>query len=401
MTDNAVHDALERIVASAGFVNSPRMSRFLRFVVEETAAGRSAGLKEYVVALRVFDKAESFDPTADPTVRVEASKLRAKLARYYETEGRGDPLIIEIPKGHYGARFRARDDSVVDRPPAMEAAPATLTTGRRTVKVQAIPEATTKVIEPRAVRPPASIRHRAAFAIGVAVLAAAGGYAAWVLTRARPTAPTGRIMLAVLPFQNLTGDPEQEYLCDGLTEEMIAHLGGVDRARLGVIARTSAMHYKRTTKRADEIGRELGVEYLLETSLRRIGNRVRITAQLIVARSQSHVWVEQYDRDAQDILALQREVAAMVTWRTLSSLGVTPRNLNASHERQATNSAAYEHYLRGRFHWLKSSGTSRRPSRSIRPTRGPTVAWRTPMRCWVATRSCQSTSRTRWDDRQP
>jgi TolB-like protein len=355
MTDNAaVHDALERIVASAGFVNSPRMSRFLRFVVEETAAGRSAGLKEYVVALRVFDKAESFDPTVDATVRVEASKLRAKLARYYETEGRGDPLIIEIPKGRYGARFRARD-SAVDRPPAIEAAPDSLTTSRGTVTVEAVPEAPAEVIEPRAVRLSASIRHRAAFAIGVTVLAVAGGYAAWVLTRARPTAPTGRIMLAVLPFQNLTGDPEHEYLCDGLTEEMIAHLGGVDRARLGVIARTSAMHYKTTTKRVDEIGRELGVEYLLETSLRRIGNRVRITAQLIDARSQSHVWVEQYERDAQDILALQREVAAAVTWRTLSSLDVTPQNLNASPERQATSPAAYEHYLRGRFHWLKST----------------------------------------------
>ena len=108
MTDNAaVQEALGRIVASAGFANSPRMSRFLRFVVEETAAGRATSLKEYVVGLRVFDKPDSFDPTVDPTVRVEASKLRAKLARYYETEGRGDALIIEMPKGHYGARFRA------------------------------------------------------------------------------------------------------------------------------------------------------------------------------------------------------------------------------------------------------------------------------------------------------
>ena len=125
MPDNAaVQEALERIVASAGFVNSPRMSRFLRFVVEETAAGRAAGLKEYVVGLRVFDKAESFDPTVDPTIRVEASKLRAKLARYYETEGRGDSTIIEIPKGHYGARFCARPDSEQYRSPAVEAAPA-------------------------------------------------------------------------------------------------------------------------------------------------------------------------------------------------------------------------------------------------------------------------------------
>jgi hypothetical protein len=92
------------------------MSRFLRFVVEETAAGRSAGLKEYVVALRVFDKAESFDPAVDPAVRVEASKLRAKLARYQETEGRHDPLVIEIPKGHYAAKFSARAGSGASEP---------------------------------------------------------------------------------------------------------------------------------------------------------------------------------------------------------------------------------------------------------------------------------------------
>ena len=157
MPDNAaVQEALERIVASAGFVNSPRMSRFLRFVVEETAAGRAAGLKEYVVGLRVFDKAESFDPTVDPTIRVEASKLRAKLARYYETEGRGDSTIIEIPKGHYGARFCARPDSEHYRSPAVEAAPASPATGRGAVTVFDQPPA--EINEPRASGSAANVR---------------------------------------------------------------------------------------------------------------------------------------------------------------------------------------------------------------------------------------------------
>ena len=110
MPDNAaVQEALERIVASVGFANSPRMSRFLRFVVEETVSGRAGDLKEYVVGLRVFDRPESFDPTVDPTVRVEASKLRAKLTRYYETEGRRDSLTIAIPKGHYRATFSTQE----------------------------------------------------------------------------------------------------------------------------------------------------------------------------------------------------------------------------------------------------------------------------------------------------
>lgn len=203
-------------------------------------------------------------------------------------------------------------------------------------------------------RPPRPVWRRAALALGGAALLA-GGYAVFVLRGARPTTPTGQIMLAVLPFQNLTGDPEQQYLCDGLTEEMIAHLGAIDPSRLGVIARTSAMHYKDTTKRADEIARELGVKYLLETSLRRIGNRVRVTAQLIDARTQGHVWAEQYERDTLDVLGLQREVAAAVARRTLSSLGVSPANRDARAPRHPNNASAYEHYLRGRYHWAKDT----------------------------------------------
>ncbi len=120
----AVQEALERILRSAGFVNSPRMSRFLRFVVEETAAGRAGELKEYVVGVRVFDKAESYDPAVDPTVRVEAAKLRAKLGRYYEGEGRGELILIEIPKGGYSAQFSTRANPGSGQPPGGETAPS-------------------------------------------------------------------------------------------------------------------------------------------------------------------------------------------------------------------------------------------------------------------------------------
>ena len=120
--DRAVQLALARVVASGGFANSPRMSRFLRFVVEETMAGRASSLKEYAVGVHVFDKADSYDPSVDPTVRVEAAKLRAKLARYYESEGRGEALVIEIPKGGYSARFNAGAETVDDWPAPVEPA---------------------------------------------------------------------------------------------------------------------------------------------------------------------------------------------------------------------------------------------------------------------------------------
>jgi TolB-like protein/Tfp pilus assembly protein PilF len=327
--DAAVEETLRRILASAVFASSPRMSRFVRFVVDETVAGRGGDLKEYVVGLRVFDKPESFNPAGDPTVRVEASKLRAKLARYYELEGQHEPVVVEIPKGHYAARFSLR--------PRLEVSYGD------TVDHTALPS-------------PTHIPRRAALALGFAALMTAVGYTAYVLSVPAITPTNGRIMLAVLPFQNLTGDPEQEYLCDGLTEEMIAQMSAVNTAHLGIIARTSAMHYKSTTKRADEIGRELGVQYLLETSLRRIGNRLRITAQLVDARSQSHVWVEQYERPAEDLLAVQHEVAAAVTDRTAATLGLSRKELDSTTKHQAKDSLVYEHYLRGRYHGSKGSG---------------------------------------------
>jgi TolB-like protein/DNA-binding winged helix-turn-helix (wHTH) protein/Flp pilus assembly protein TadD len=121
--------------------------------------------------------------------------------------------------------------------------------------------------------------------------------------------PSGRIMLAVLPFQNLTGDPAQEYVSDGLTEEMLTQLGNLNPQRLGVIARTSVMHYKDAHTPLDQIGRELNVQYVLEGSVRRELERVRITAQLIQVKDQTHVWARQYDRELKDLLPLEGEVA--------------------------------------------------------------------------------------------
>jgi TolB-like protein/DNA-binding winged helix-turn-helix (wHTH) protein/Tfp pilus assembly protein PilF len=217
-------------------------------------------------------------------------------------------------------------------------------------------EAATQADESKSAAQPFSLSRwrRLALALGTVALLAAGGYAARAMLMTA-TATNDRIMLAVLPFQNLTGDPEQQYLCDGLTEEMIAQLGAADPSRLGVIARTSAMHYRDTTKRADEIARELQVGYLLETSLRRVGNQVRVTAQLIDARTQSHLWAEQYDRDAIDPLSLQRDAAAVFAQRTLSSLGVSAANHESREVQRASNAAAYEHYLRGRYYWAKDT----------------------------------------------
>ena len=134
------------------------------------------------------------------------------------------------------------------------------------------------------------------------------------------------IKLAVLPFENLTGDPEQEYFSDGLTEEMITQLGRLHPQRLSVIARTSSMRYKNRDVPVDQIGRELGVDYVLEGSARREGSRVRISATLIQVRDQTQRWADSFDRELAGILALQSDVARALRdrWRSRCSRTNSP-----------------------------------------------------------------------------
>ena len=153
-------------------------------------------------------------------------------------------------------------------------------------------------------------------------------------------------MLAVLPFENLGRDPEQEYFAEGLTEEMISHLGQLDPRRLGVIARTSAIQYKNTRKSITEIASELKVSYVLEGSVRCEGNGARITAQLIEALDQTHLWSGSYNRDLRDILSVQSDVARHVG-RALS-LELLPEPAAKS---PAFDPTAHESYLRGRFYF--------------------------------------------------
>jgi TolB-like protein/DNA-binding winged helix-turn-helix (wHTH) protein len=190
-----------------------------------------------------------------------------------------------------------------------------------------------------------TIRWRSAAVAGLLAIMAMASYVAWHW-HSRAPAPSGRIMMAVLPFQNLTGDPEQEYLTDGLTEETIARLGGLQPERLGVIARTSVMGYKHGDKRLDQIGRELDVQYVLEGSVRRDRNRLRITAQLIQVKDQSHLWAQEYDRSSQDIIALQDDVAAGVTQEIQTRWAIETRGHPM---RQPANAEAYDAYLRGRY----------------------------------------------------
>jgi TolB-like protein/DNA-binding winged helix-turn-helix (wHTH) protein/Flp pilus assembly protein TadD len=163
-------------------------------------------------------------------------------------------------------------------------------------------------------------------------------------------AKNGRVMLAVLPFQNLTGDAGQEYFSDGLTEEMIAQLGLMDPKHFGVIARTSVMHYKSSQENAEQIGRELGVQYVLEGSVRRDAERVRITAQLIRTGDQTRLWTKQFDRELQNLLAVQSEIALETANEIQQTLGAKkPIVPVTAAEMSREDYEAYDKYLKGLY----------------------------------------------------
>ncbi len=182
------------------------------------------------------------------------------------------------------------------------------------------------------------------------------GYFQWGRKTSKSISPAPRVMVAVLPFQNLTGDPGQDYFSDGLTEEMIAELTRLNQDHLGVIARTSVMLYKQSPKPLDQIGRELGVQYVMEGSVRRDSSRVRITAELIQVKDLTHLWAREYDRELNNSLALQSEIAQEIGDEIQISLGdgnavkaanhIAPTHSTASYE-------AYDSYLKGRYFWNK------------------------------------------------
>ncbi len=245
----AIREQLDRILKSGPFHQSHRRQRFLEFIVNETLAGRGEQLKAYNVALEVFERPESFDPVVDPLVRIEAARLRDKLREYYDADGQGDPIRIELPKGSYTPHIEFRQAPAAERGP----------------------------------------------------------------DRQGP-------VIVVLPFVNLSGDPRQEYFSDGLTGDIMTELS---RARdLRVLARNTTFQYKGRTVDLPKLARELGVRYVLEGSIRRIDDRLRVTAQLIDAETGAHVWADRFDRELADIFLVQDEIVGQIVAKIAGHYGV-------------------------------------------------------------------------------
>jgi TolB-like protein/Tfp pilus assembly protein PilF len=288
------------------------MHRFLRFVVEQALLG--SDLKEYSIGLAVFDKDATFDPRIDNNVRTEARRLRAKLAEYYATAGQADRLRIELPKGSYVPRFTAAEPAAEEAVPAVTPPPEE-PTGRRTPRI-------------------------AILAVGV-LLVLAGTALLW-RTPIHPAAAHRSI--AVLPFLSLSAGEENEYFTEGLSEEILNYLAKVPGIK--VVARTSSALFKGRDEDVRTIGKKLNVDTVLEGSVRRSGNRLRITLQLITTSDGYHLWSQTLERDAADLFALQDEASRLV----VQALGGPPAGAAVS---SSPNPKAYPLYLRARFHWNK------------------------------------------------
>ncbi len=191
--------------------------------------------------------------------------------------------------------------------------------------------------------------------LGLAVLLAAGSYFAgrWLPLRSGVVEPVStasqRHTLAVLPFANLSGDPSQQFFSDGLTEELISQLARLNPRGLGVIARTSVMRYQLGDKDIRQAGTELGVEWIVEGSVRRSGNRARITAQLIRVSDQTHVWANSFEGDVRDVLTMEAEVARAIASEI--EVVIQPDNEKLLANPRAINPEAHDAYLRGIYFW--------------------------------------------------
>ena len=302
---DAIRQALERVLSSSGFARNERLSGFLRFLVDRHLEGRDGELKESVIAHEVFGREADYDPKLDAIVRTEAVRLRARLEKYYQADGSQDPWLIDLPKGGYRpvVRQRLAVEPATDIPPGQ-------------------PERTAR---------PSRIRWTTGAVTALVLVAIAS---AWWSTRPGRTGLT----IAVLPLVN-QGDPANEYFADGLTDEIIRNLSIIDGVT--VPSRTSSFAIKGKGLPAGEAGRQLGADYLVDGSVLHSGDQLRITVSLVRARDGQILWVDRFDRTMTDVFAIQDEISRGI-------VNTLRLNFSQGRRRYEANLEAYDLYLRGR-----------------------------------------------------
>ena len=331
------------MLASALFSGSERHKRFLRFVVEQPLKGQSDKLNEFVLGLEVFNKNDSFDPRVDSIVRVEARRLRQRLKKYYQDEGRLDLIIIQFKARSFVPEFAdraAKSTSLLSR-------------WRRQL-----------------------FRVAALAAAGTLVVAAVARLLWWK----RPPAPhrTGPASILVLPFENLSPAAGQEYLGESIDDALITGLTRVPGLR--VISRGSVLQLRQAGNDPLKIAASLDVHYLVEGSVQVRDGRVRISAKMTDVRAGSYIWAHSYERNAARLADVQHELSEAIAEQIRVSL--RPGLHDYFERRRAANPEAYAAFLKGQYHWYQQGEGSAEQSLalfqkaiSLDPDYAPAWAW--------------------------
>jgi TolB-like protein/Tfp pilus assembly protein PilF len=365
--EEQLQQQMERIVCSPIFVRAARCQRFLRYLVAAAVADPLLSPKEYTIAIEVFDRGEEYDPAIDATVRVEAGRLRSRLREYYAAEGAGDSLRIELPKGAYRILFTHREE----RKPAGEAAaPPALFTGdtpaggegpdtspQAEEEPHPGPAVAPSALTPKwsgtwtAIRrlPVSAWRYSLTLAVAVCLL----GWGPWHIVSTRRLTPAIR-SIAVLPLRNLSGDPGQDYFAEGTTDELITELAGIPGLR--VASWNSVLQEKDTSKPLQTIARELHADVLVEGSVTRSGETVRINTQLIDTRNDNHLWANSFEGRAGNMMALEDRAAREIADHTQAGGEPSPVSRSRLAQTVPVPMAAREAYLRGRKYFDKRQG---------------------------------------------
>jgi TolB-like protein/Flp pilus assembly protein TadD len=345
-----VRDHLNEVLQSHEFASSKRAQEFLTLLVDRALAGEFDLLRERMIGAELFQRPVGYDTANDPVVRVKATEVRKKLTRYYLEQPQKHAVRIDLPSGTYVPQFLFEaEDIPADHP----------------LQGQGDSDQSSAVSH-REVEPPADTSHlageqqikrrwvRFATAALATVALASAAYMGFLVWRSNSLARTSIRSIAIMPFDNVSGDPRQDYFADGMTEELIADLGRV--SSLHVISKTSSMSYKGTKKALPEIARELSVDSVVEGTILRDGNQVRITVDLIDARTDHPIWTHSYRRETGDVLTLQSELADALV--DAVSVNVMPKQPSHPVQALSVSAEAEDLYFQGmqRFNELDIYG---------------------------------------------
>jgi TolB-like protein/Tfp pilus assembly protein PilF len=327
----SVNSHLHDVLVSDAFKGSKRSQDFLQLVVEHVLAGRLDSLRERTLGAEMFGRRIDYDTANDAVVRVKASEVRKKLTQYYQNLSVSPAVRIALPSGSYVPQFYFESPLVASAASPIPPYPESVSDG------QEDPSGDTLQTQRQVARPPWLLPSLSVLGVVLLVLAGSWGFMRWKNFFADHHIRS----IAILPLVNLSGDPTQEYFADGMTEELTAELGQVNSLR--VISRTSTMTYKGTKKTLPEIARELNVDGIVEGSVEREGNRVRVTIQLIDSNTDQHIWSQSYDRDMISVLELQSDVAHAIADQIRIEL--SPQQQAHFNRTQHVNPEAVELYL--------------------------------------------------------